>query len=345
MKFMKWGTRAVGAPRRLRAPLALLALGAVALLAGCGGGSKTATTQTAAAEQGGALETKTIKVGIMQISDLMQFFVAQKKGYFKQEGLKVVPQEMVGGAAIAPAVQSGQIDIGWSNVVSIVIAHTKGFEFVYLGSGVFQGPGHYNQAILVAKNSTISGPQDLVGKRIALNTLGNINQLEVLVYLKDGGVDPSKVHLVEVSFPDQLGALEQHRVDAAAAAEPFVTIGTKNGTAKILAKAPFTAFGKQPLIAGWFSTRSWLEAHPNTAAAFSRAIDKATTFIHDHPQEAAAILPDYTKLAPDLASAITLPLFKAKITSSDVAPYVTDSKKFGLTSKTFDASEILWNGG
>jgi hypothetical protein len=77
---------------------------------------------------------------------------AQQQGYFKREGLKVEQVEAAGGAAIQPAIQSGDLDLGWSNVVSVVLAKSRNLDFEFLGGGAFLGPRHYkNQAVLVKR--------------------------------------------------------------------------------------------------------------------------------------------------------------------------------------------------
>ena len=69
-----------------------------------------------------------LNVGTMKIGDLSPFFVAQDRGFFKDAGLEINVTAMVGGATIAPALASGALNVGWSNVVSI-----------YQGEGVRRG--------------------------------------------------------------------------------------------------------------------------------------------------------------------------------------------------------------
>jgi len=73
-----------------------------------------------------------VKIGMMPVVDCLQLFVAKEKGFFEQENLKVETIPMAGGAVIAPAVNSGELDIGFSNSLSIIIAHEKGFDFKFL---------------------------------------------------------------------------------------------------------------------------------------------------------------------------------------------------------------------
>src|ERR1051326_2045765 len=99
-------------------------------------------------------ETK-LQVGTIKIGDLSPFFIAQEKGFFKDAGLDVNAGAMgggaavagggarlgvgavamVGGAAIQPALASGALNIGWTNVVSMFQGHQEGFDYRFITSG------------------------------------------------------------------------------------------------------------------------------------------------------------------------------------------------------------------
>ena len=324
----------MGRLRILVAALAIVALAAT----GCGGSDEPSGGK-------GGPEKSSLKVGILTIGDLVPFWAAQQQGYFKQEGLKVEEQEAAGGAAIQPAVQSGDLDLGWSNVVSVVLAKSHNLDFEFLGGGAFLGPKHYrNQAVLVKKGSPITDPRQLEGKTIGMNTLNNINHLSMEAYLSGIGVDPSKVKFFELGNPNTLEGLEAGRVDAVTANEPFVTIGLQTGAAKALVYNPFEPFGKEPFLAGFVSTPKWLEENPKTAAAFTRAVDKGIDWVNQNPDGAEKLLVQHTEIKPDLAGKIVPSLAKRQITAADIEPWVAAAKKYGMTERTFPASEVLQEG-
>jgi ABC-type nitrate/sulfonate/bicarbonate transport system substrate-binding protein len=55
-----------------------------------------------------------------------QLYVADAKGFFREESLKVEIRNLEAGAAIIPALQSGSLDVGWSNSISILQARARG---------------------------------------------------------------------------------------------------------------------------------------------------------------------------------------------------------------------------
>jgi NitT/TauT family transport system substrate-binding protein len=321
---------------RLVAALAILAL----TVAACGGSDEPETEGG-----GGGPEKTSLRVGILTIGDLIPFWAAQERGYFKQEGLKVEEVEMAGGAAIQPAVQSGDLDLGWSNVVSVVLAKARNLEFEFFGGGAFLGPKHYeNQAIMVKKGSPVTDAEQLADKTVGVNTLNNINHLSIQAYLDGIGVDPGSVEFLELGTPNTIEALAGGRVDAVAANEPFVTIGLQTGAAEALVYNPFEPFGREPFLAGFMSTPKWLEENPNTAEAFARAVGKGIEWVQKNPEAANRLLVETTEITPEVARKMTPSLLKQRITAGDVEPWISAAEKYGMTDSTFPPSEVLWKG-
>jgi NitT/TauT family transport system substrate-binding protein len=283
-----------------------------------------------------------LKVGYIPVGDCLQFYVAEEEGYFAAEGLSVTGAAMKGGAVIAPAVEGGELAIGWSNTVSIILAHAKGFDFAFLAPGA-EGVAGTNDvhALLVPADSPITSVAGLAGKTVAINTLGNINEAAMRALAQKAGIAPDSIRLVEVPFPDMAGALAKGSAQAALVLEPFVTDAVTRGTAKILDPSPHAAFGSPYLIGGWFAKKAWIAAHPAEAGAFARAVAKAAVFIETHPDKARRILSARTKLAPELAATIVLPRFPVRLAPEALTGVIDVSARFGLLAKPFPATEIM----
>jgi NitT/TauT family transport system substrate-binding protein len=325
------------------AVLAVMALG----VAACGGDDSSSGGSTGGnSASAGGPEKTTLKVGILKIADVYPLWVAQQQGYFKQAGFKNVQVvEMAGGAAIQPAIQSGQLDLGWSNVVSVVLAHARKFDFQFFDGGTYIGPGaERNQVILVKKNSPIHSVKQLAGKRYGVNTLGNIAELSARAYMRENGVDDKKVKLVELGTPLTVPPLVQGRVDAVSANEPAVTIGLATGKVRILAENPYSVFGRNVFLAGWMSTKKFIDDNPRTIQAFTQAIHKAVAWAKQHKEETNRLISQNTGIAPNVADKQVPSITKNTITPGDIQPWIEAAKKYGLMDTTFGPGEVLWQG-
>jgi NitT/TauT family transport system substrate-binding protein len=325
---------------------ALLAVVVLALPACGGNDSSSSGSSGGGGGTGSGPEKTSLKVGVLKISDVYPLWVAQKEGFFKDVGIdNVQATEMAGGAAIQPAIQSGQLDLGWSNVVSVVISKPQGFSFKFFAGGTWIGPGaERNQVILVKKNSPITTAKQLEGKRYGVNTLGNIAEVSARSWLDHNGVDPKKVNIVELGTPITVPPLVQGRVDAVSANEPAVTIGLQTGKVRILAENPYSGLGKEVFLAGWIANDKFLNQNPKTAKAFSEAISKAVAWSRDpqNKEQFKQLLAQNTGLAPDVVDKQVMSITKDKVTPADIQPWIDATKKYGLLKETFPPEDVLW---
>src|SRR5215217_7604348 len=81
----------------------------------------------------------TLKVGVIPIADVAPLYLGREEGFFEDEQLKIEPQLAEGGAAILPAVLSGDFQIGFSNTISLLIAGSKDLPVQIISQGVLGG--------------------------------------------------------------------------------------------------------------------------------------------------------------------------------------------------------------
>src|SRR5699024_2858008 len=110
--------------------VAATAAAALLLFSACGG-SEADTANDQAAE-GGLTEGN---VGVIPILDTVPIYLGIESGIFEEHGLDINLQEAQGGAAIVPGVQSGDFDIGFSNVTSLIVAHSQGLPVQIVAPG------------------------------------------------------------------------------------------------------------------------------------------------------------------------------------------------------------------
>jgi NitT/TauT family transport system substrate-binding protein len=285
--------------------------------------------------------TQTLKVGVIPIADVAPLYVGIDKGFFKEEQLKIEPQLAEGGAAITPAVVSGDFQIGFSNTISLLIAASKDLPVEIISQGVLGGKSEEEAwaDLLVLKDGPIQDGKDLEGKTIAVNTLENICEVTIKASLEKDGVDVDKLKFTEVPFPDMNAALEQKRVDGACVVEPFVSQGTA-GKAKGI--DPFYVRTAPDLtVATYFTSKQYAEENADTVDRFVRAINKSLEYAQAHPDEVRQTLLDYTEIPPEAVEAIKLPIWRTDLNEPTIEKLSELSKKYGLIEEEPDLNELI----
>jgi NitT/TauT family transport system substrate-binding protein len=288
-----------------------------------------------------AAETK-LQVGTIKIGDLSPFFIAQEKGFFKEAGLDINTVPMAGGAAIQPALASGALNIGWSNVVSTFQGHLEGFDYRFISNGAIAKRGTNDVfGFQVAVDSPINSAKDLAGKTIATNTLSNIVQASGQHWIDHNGGDSSKVKWVEIPFPNMEAAVVQKHIDAFVAVEPFVTVPSQVNKKTRVLGYPLGGIAPRLLIASFFSSETWTQKNAETVKAFITALNRGIDAHNANLEEAKTIIAKYTGLAPDVLKLVTLSAFEKKILESDLQPMMDVALRYKLIAKKFSPRDVI----
>jgi NitT/TauT family transport system substrate-binding protein len=318
--------------------VALIAALALAI-AECGGDDKSDGSAG-----GGGSEPATLKVATIPTAAAAPLFVGIDRGFFKEEGLTVTTQFAAGGAAIIPAIQTGDMDIGFGNTVSLFIAAEKGLDFKLIAAGQVSptDEGDDETALMVPKGSRVKKAADLRGATIGVNTLKNVAELSISAALEKAGVDPKTIKYTEVPFPEALPTIQSGDVQAAFFGEPFTTQGDKAGAKTIL--RPFSAGVPGGQIGAYFVSEKWLDEHGDVAERFARAMKKANQFVIDNPDALRDSVPKFTEVPVDVAEEMRLPVFVPEIDPKGLQSLSDLSAKYGLLKQPVDTSGMLVSG-
>jgi NitT/TauT family transport system substrate-binding protein len=290
---------------------------------------------------GGGPEPATLRVGVIPIADVAPLYLGMKQGFFKDEGLTIKPQLAEGGAAITPAVVSGDFQIGFSNTISLLIAASQDLPVEIIspgGSGAADEKDAWDD-LLVPKNGPVKTTKDLEGKTIAVNTLKNICEVTIKASLEKDGVDVDTLKFAEVPFPDMNAALDAGRVDGACVVEPFVSQG-KAGKSKGI--NPFYERTAPNLtVATYFTSKQYAEENADVVDRFVSAMQKSLAYAQENPDAVREILLDYTEIPPEAAEAITLPQWRDDLGEDTIELLSELSKKYGLIEEEPDLGELI----
>ena len=314
--------------------LALIGLVCALVLAACGSGSGSGDDDSGA-------DSGPLKVGVIPIADVAPLYVGIEQGFFEDEGLTIEPQIAEGGAAIATSVLSGDYQLGFSNVVSLVTSRSKDLPLRIVSQGA---SGHKSEeeafdTLLVPGKSSIKQATDLEGKTVAVNALSNIGPLSINYAVEQAGGDPSKIKYIEVPFPDMIAALEADRVDAAWVVEPFASQGKGAGMRSIF--APFEAVSPDLTIATYFANQQYIEKNGDLVDKFVAAMEKSLAYSQENPEAARKAVLTYTKIPPAAAEQMKLPNWSPEYNDASIEKTIELAEKYGYIDKAVTLDDLI----
>jgi NitT/TauT family transport system substrate-binding protein len=282
-----------------------------------------------------------VKVGVIPIVDVAPIYLGKAKGFFTAQKINLTLESGQGGAAIVPGVVANQLQFGFSNVVSLLLAQTNGLplKMVAAGDASTGVQGKDFAAIVVRGDSPYKTAADLAGKKIAVNTLKNINEPTIKAAIRKAGGDPSGVKLFELAFPNMPAELDAGHTDAITVVEPYLTQALSNGD-RIVA-SNYVDMTPNLTVAAYFTSQQLLKTNPDLVKRFQTAITQSLGYADTHPDEVRQILTTYTKIDPKLISKLILPKFPTTINEASVTALVNESKQDGLLTKDPDVPALL----
>ncbi|MET7332936.1 ABC transporter substrate-binding protein [Nonomuraea sp. NPDC005650] len=311
---------------------------AIALtISACGGGGESSTGTSSTSSSGG-LEKTQLLVGVVPVPSSAPLFIAEKRGFFKEEGLTVKTEIIQAPQAVMPKILNGSMDAFLTSYVSLMAINDSGAAKLKL----FQ---HSQEAapnvagVVVAKGSPVKTAADLKGKTIAVNVLKALGQTLTNAHLQQAGLKPEDVKYVPVQFADQIAALSSGQVDAAWLVEPFLTAAKKGGATQIIDTTDGVTAGVP--IDGWGVTEDWLAKNPKTAAAFHRALAKAQQVAGTDRKAIDEVVPTYTQIPADAAAAMTLGKFSMEADKASVQKLADLLHGYGYLKTKVDVAQLF----
>ncbi|MFD3582259.1 ABC transporter substrate-binding protein [Streptomyces sp. NPDC058683] len=319
--------------RRLLAGLAAATILLTTAACGSSGGSSSTSPSS-----GG---TTTVKVGIIPIVDVAPLYLGQKEGFYSKRGLKLSMTLAQGGAAIVPGVTSGQFQFGFSNMTSLMIAQSNSVPVQAIANGVASTgvAGKDFGGLVVKKGSSITSAKQLEGKKVAVNTLKNINETAVRESVRKAGGDPGKVSFVELAFDQMPAALDKGQIDAAMAVEPALATMKLQGATEIA--SPLVDVAKNLTVAMYFTSTSYAQKNPDVVKRFQEATAESLAYADAHPDEVRGIVTTYTKTPADVLAAVTLPKWPADPNRASIDTLEKLSEQDGLFKTAPDLDKLL----
>lgn len=268
-----------------------------------------------------------------------EIFYGVDGGFFKQAGLDVQIEMLPNGGAVAAALAAGAVDIGLSDVMSMVNAHAHGLPFVYLAPGLQNSVTAPTFAVVVAAESPIREPKDLHGV-MAVSGLNNIAQVATAAWIDRNGGDSKSVKFIEMPFPAMLPALAAGTIQASSANEPWLTAAADHGDRVLIEdKNPIAPVF---LLGGWATTRDWIQKNGAAATRFVAAMREIARWSNAHHDDSAPILAKYAKIPLATIAHMRRGDFAERFDPALIQPVIDAAAKYGIIATPFRASEIIF---
>lgn len=215
------------------------------------------------------LEKVSVRLDFLAAGYHAAMFLANERGYYKEQGLDVDIQDGKGSLVTIQAVASGSDLIGMATASTIALAASKSVPVVAVAGVMQKSP----EAILMLKGSGISKPKDVEGKRWGfIPGDSGARIFEAVAALHK--VDLNKTTKVQLSFATRNTSLLQGNVD-------FITAWVSPDAYKIAKQKPidppitFSDVGVNVLGSSIFVTRETAATRGKTIRGFMAATIRA----------------------------------------------------------------------
>jgi len=178
----------------------------------------------------------TVGVGMTNVSSDAGFFIADKKGYFRDEGIAVTMTPFASAAKMIAPLGTGQLEVGGGTVAAgLYNAVERGINMKIVADKASVKDGYEYSTLLVRKDLVDSGRYrslvDLKGMNVATGAQGSGSESSLNEALKKAGLKFGDVNVVYMGFPEMLAAFKNKGIDACITNEPTVTRAIQGGFA------------------------------------------------------------------------------------------------------------------
>jgi NitT/TauT family transport system substrate-binding protein len=260
-----------------------------------------------------------ITVGVTGTMSDAPIYIADKKGYFGDEGLDVNVTTFRSAADMVAPLGTGQIEVGAGSAsAALYNAAARGIRIKIVADKASSPPGYGATKILVRRDHIDSGryraPGDLKGMRVAMNAPGVSNTITLNALLRSVGLKYADVETVNMPLPYHVTALHNKAVDAAASVEPAAAIAVRSGDAVAVKSDDEILPNHQ--IAVLLYAEDFAQRRTEAASRFMRAYLRAVRFYN-------GALRDGSLDGPNAEELITILSIATPIKNRDIYKAVT----------------------
>jgi NitT/TauT family transport system substrate-binding protein len=283
-----------------------------------------------------ALAVEKIRIGVPELNaQFLPLALAEKRGYFKEDGLQGEIIRINPTVALA-ALVSGELDY-WTVIGNSVGAIIQGAPLRVLACYV---PGSPSALIVRPEFKSV---QELKGKAIGLNTSGGALESIGRLIFKHFGLDPDK----EIKFlplgtnERRFSAMKQGLTAGTMGSPPLDFLGKKMGFVVLARAYELFSYPTSGLIA---SARK-IKEKPDEVKRVIAAGIKATRYIRQNREGAIQFMTEWSKIDKEMATATydsVLKLFNddGSVPDKGLLLVIDELRKLGKVEREISVREV-----
>jgi NitT/TauT family transport system substrate-binding protein len=252
----------------------------------------------------------------------LPFYIAQEKGFFKDEGLDVSIKFSGNDDQVFATVLSGDAQFGIGDPVFTAISREKGSNGKVVAS-IVDGVAIWG---VTNKDNlkSIEQPKDLADLKVGTFPEPSTNYALMKKTILKGGEPLKNTKIIQAPIGSQLALLENGSADIAMDLEPGTSIAVSKGYRVVYSSPKF--YGKFAFT-GLTTTEDFIIENNETVQKIVNAIDKALQFCH---YDEAGTTDIALKLFPNLDKAVMENAVKRMVTDKTIPEHALMSNESWL---------------
>ncbi|WP_116371653.1 ABC transporter substrate-binding protein [Marinomonas sp. MED121] len=264
--------------------------------------------------------------------DHAALIIAEQKGLFKEQGLSVNLQEPADPSMPPKLVAAGKVDFAVTYQPELIQNVAHGLPLTRI-STLIATPLN---TLMVLKNGDINSLADLKGKSIGTAISGGVSEATIGVMLENSGLSLKDVSVINVGWALS-SSLASKKVDA-------IYGGYRNFEMHQLAmegyegKAFFVEEEGVPPYDELVVVANSTSVNKAQVAKFNRALELATQYIVNHPNDAWELFKSYKK---DLDTKLNQLAWKDTLTRLALRPAAYDANRYQSYAEFLQSAGII----
>jgi NitT/TauT family transport system substrate-binding protein len=224
-----------------------------------------------------------VAVGGKNLFYYLPLTIAERRNYFKDEGLEVEISDFAGGAKALQAAVGGSADVVSGAFEHTLLLQAKGQMF-----REFVLQGRAPQIVFAVSKKAMPNYKtvaDLKGKKIGVTAPGSSTSIMASYVLAKAGLTASDVAFIGVGAgAGAIAALQSGQIDAIANLDPVMTKLERSGDIRIISDTRTLAdtknvFGGNMPAGCLYASQSFINKNPNTTQALTNAMVRALKWL------------------------------------------------------------------